>query len=81
MDAEERYREALEKFHAEREKRAAEQAEARRKAEIEALDSAADMREYMARRKELQNRVFSPDTPLDSTSMSEYLKRRPRGKR
>lgn len=74
MDANEIYREARQKFLEAKEKREQAAAAQRQAAEIESLDSAANMREYIERRDALRSKVMQPDVPMDEMSMSDYLK-------
>ena len=50
----------------------------RQAAEIESLDSASNMREYIERREALRHRVFEPKTPQDEMAIGDYLKTRRR---
>jgi hypothetical protein len=50
----------------------------RREMEINFLDSAADMREYIERRNAQRFLVVDPDLPLDEMRASDYIKMRER---
>jgi hypothetical protein len=51
---------------------------ARREMEINFLDSATTMREYIDRRNAQRYLVVDPDLPLDQMSASDYIKMRAR---
>ena len=54
---------------------------ARREMEINFLDSATTMREYIERRNAQRFLVVDPDLPLDQMSASDYIKMRDREER
>jgi hypothetical protein len=53
----------------------------RREMEINFLDSATTMREYINRRNAQRFLVVDPDLPLDQMSVSDYIKMRDREER
>jgi hypothetical protein len=67
-----------EAFRVSQEKNAADYKDRRKKLEIEQLDGAQNMREYLDRRKALRSTIIQPEIPLDEASMSDYIKRRGR---
>lgn len=55
--------------------------EKRKQAEIELLDSATSLQDYIERREGLKTLVAEPDLPMDEMTMSDYMKMRKRGER
>jgi hypothetical protein len=55
--------------------------EKRQKTEIELLDGASTLQEFIRRRAELKSLVVEPDIPMDEMTMSDYMKMRDRGER